>query len=231
MSNLKIEPQYLPERCEICHQKDYFDPYSNYCSRCSQNNQITQQHANYASEMIAATLTDVCPKGIAISVGKDSCVLTYKWFNNHSLIAFAISVIIVVLTLFGKDEKCAKTMAPLQHEPLIFASMIMLMLSLLYVTTAKCINKTIIKITSSEIIVSQSPLPWLYNNRFSINEISGTYIDKKYDKAGYVWYRVKVCLANGKIYTLVPYIFNAEAAFFVSDQFYKWVKMIRVTTV
>jgi hypothetical protein len=34
MDKLKIKSELLPKRCEICHQADYFDPQTNYCSRC-----------------------------------------------------------------------------------------------------------------------------------------------------------------------------------------------------
>jgi hypothetical protein len=32
---LKIKEEHLPERCEICHKNDCFDPKTNFCSRCS----------------------------------------------------------------------------------------------------------------------------------------------------------------------------------------------------
>jgi hypothetical protein len=35
MSDIKIKTQSLPERCEICHKSDCFDPLKNYCSRCA----------------------------------------------------------------------------------------------------------------------------------------------------------------------------------------------------
>jgi hypothetical protein len=31
---IKIKSESLPERCEVCHQKDCFNPVSNFCSRC-----------------------------------------------------------------------------------------------------------------------------------------------------------------------------------------------------
>lgn len=32
--NLIVRREHLPERCEICHQSDQFDPVANRCSRC-----------------------------------------------------------------------------------------------------------------------------------------------------------------------------------------------------
>src|SRR5262245_22065959 len=34
MPELQIKTETPPQRCEICHQSDYFDPQANYCSRC-----------------------------------------------------------------------------------------------------------------------------------------------------------------------------------------------------
>jgi hypothetical protein len=34
MEELRIKTESLPERCEVCHKTDCFDPKINYCSRC-----------------------------------------------------------------------------------------------------------------------------------------------------------------------------------------------------
>jgi hypothetical protein len=31
---IKINNEFLPERCDICHQQDCFDPETGYCGRC-----------------------------------------------------------------------------------------------------------------------------------------------------------------------------------------------------
>src|SRR6185503_6475328 len=36
MNKLKIKTEFFPERCDICHQTDCFDPVKNHCARCSQ---------------------------------------------------------------------------------------------------------------------------------------------------------------------------------------------------
>lgn len=35
MANFTVKAESLPERCEICHQTDMFDPATGYCARCS----------------------------------------------------------------------------------------------------------------------------------------------------------------------------------------------------
>lgn len=249
MSKLKIKNQFLPERCEICHQKDFFDPGLNYCSRCSpvsknnqitnqksqnsQNNQIANQYGNNpAFETIAETITDICPTNITVMVSNDWCGLTYKWFTSYSLIIAVASILFIslpVATFFDKSPETNTKTETLYNEPMVFVIVIILVLWVIYFAIGSCINKTTIKATASEIIISQSPLPWLHSHRFSINEISHVYVDEKLDKNSYAWYRVKVSLKNSRSYTITPYMFNSETAFFISDQLYRWVRIIRVT--
>ena len=35
MANLKIKTHSAPERCEVCHKTDLFDPIANFCQRCN----------------------------------------------------------------------------------------------------------------------------------------------------------------------------------------------------
>src|SRR5688572_18742208 len=65
---LKIKVESLPERCEVCHQSDLFDPVSNHCSRCSRL-QTTDAKTAFAVRLVnkAPTLTDI-EVGIAIGM-------------------------------------------------------------------------------------------------------------------------------------------------------------------
>ena len=40
MSKVKVKVEKLAERCEICHQKDYFDAVKNYCYRCEKVDKV-----------------------------------------------------------------------------------------------------------------------------------------------------------------------------------------------
>jgi hypothetical protein len=44
MVELQIKAESLPERCEICHKTDCFDPGRNYCSRCSGVSDLLMLH-------------------------------------------------------------------------------------------------------------------------------------------------------------------------------------------
>lgn len=49
-NQIKIKSELLPERCEICHQSDCFDPITNTCSRC---NKISNTSNNYIIRSIS----------------------------------------------------------------------------------------------------------------------------------------------------------------------------------
>lgn len=59
---MKIRTEYLPERCEICHQPDLFNPITRNCDRCKNmeaiekvNQQIKQKddvYVTYAKQVI-----------------------------------------------------------------------------------------------------------------------------------------------------------------------------------
>lgn len=37
MNDIKVKKEYVPTRCEICHQSDQFDSIKNYCYRCGRS--------------------------------------------------------------------------------------------------------------------------------------------------------------------------------------------------
>ncbi len=51
VEKVKVKTEYKPERCEICHQADYFNPETNSCSRCAGVTALaTNQEKNLSSK-------------------------------------------------------------------------------------------------------------------------------------------------------------------------------------
>ncbi|MFY9224727.1 MAG: hypothetical protein WAQ98_18790 [Blastocatellia bacterium] len=51
VEKVKLKTEYKPERCEICHQADYFNPETNSCSRCAGVTALaTNQEKNLSSK-------------------------------------------------------------------------------------------------------------------------------------------------------------------------------------
>jgi hypothetical protein len=56
MSEIKVKNELLPQRCEICHQADCFDPIKNYCSRCGDINNLILNSSSKTSYSITRSL-------------------------------------------------------------------------------------------------------------------------------------------------------------------------------
>lgn len=229
MSKLKIKAQFLPERCEIYHQKDRFDPQLNHCLRCSPPNQPLIQPGCPAFETIAATAPDICPRNISIVIGSDSCTLTYKWVTGYSIFLLLASITFSSLLLFERFNQISRNPESTNFNLTVTTIVLILMAILNYFAIANCFNKTTIRATSSEIIISHGPFPWFYNRRFTIRDISRVYVDEDSDREGYSWYRIRVGLKDESVYTITPYTFNSKKLYFISDQLFKWVRVLRNT--
>jgi len=57
MAELQIKTEYLPERCEICHQGDCFDARSNHCSRCGGVTDLLKNDTQETSNPAAREIT------------------------------------------------------------------------------------------------------------------------------------------------------------------------------
>jgi tetratricopeptide (TPR) repeat protein len=59
MSNITVNSDSLAKRCEICHQSDCFDPYTNECSRCaSSKSSIKELSTKKINVLVERTLKD-----------------------------------------------------------------------------------------------------------------------------------------------------------------------------
>jgi hypothetical protein len=58
MAEFQIKTETRPERCEICHQSDCFDPDRNYCSRCA-GVPVVKEETVVTRVAKAATITNI----------------------------------------------------------------------------------------------------------------------------------------------------------------------------
>lgn len=56
MANIEIKQETLPQRCDICHQADCFDPASNHCSRCAPSVGLIKPQSNLANAQGKVTI-------------------------------------------------------------------------------------------------------------------------------------------------------------------------------
>src|ERR1051325_6193037 len=80
MDNLMVKFESLPERCEICHQSDFFTPKTNYCVRCSSLPPLNRD-SEISVEVRTAQLFYYISGGAGIMIG----FIGWKIFQSISI--------------------------------------------------------------------------------------------------------------------------------------------------
>lgn len=83
---LKVKTEFLPERCDICHQADLFDPQTNICMRCKDTKISIPQN----DRAIFSSLKNYIPPSLPLAS-------TGKRFINMLLDAIILRIFIVAL--------------------------------------------------------------------------------------------------------------------------------------
>src|SRR6185369_17901973 len=73
MAKLKVKVETFPDRCEICHKSDQFDPEKNYCSRCDGTTTLVVQ-GRQRPKLYSSSEIEVAEEG-------DSLILTKGAFS------------------------------------------------------------------------------------------------------------------------------------------------------
>lgn len=90
MQEIQIKTESSPNRCEICHQADYFDPIKNFCSRCSK---------------VQKTIEAIDPKNQSAIRNLEAQPFAIKYAFHVYLIALCtvLPSIIYLIIIFNKD--------------------------------------------------------------------------------------------------------------------------------
>ena len=171
MSDLTIQSESLPKRCEVCHQSDCLDAVKNYCSRC--NNVIGELAFNKSKQLNSALVVNnnshqlIKPDSINIKYGGDKDIIIYKWQPGSPV--EMQRVIISLLILFINWN---------QH-PIVWSIIgISFLLNILSVL-AQSINNTYITISSNQLLVKDSPISLKKKQTINIDDISDIFYEAK----------------------------------------------------
>lgn len=118
MNRLKIKHEFLPERCEICHQADQFDSSTGYCGRC--NNVPMPVHNQYSytantffhskpqgiwrdSDMVVlhkqAEMPHRCVKCNA-PVSNEGVIKNFSWFHSGYYLLLLVNLLVFIVVAF-----------------------------------------------------------------------------------------------------------------------------------
>ena len=83
MSELQIKTEWLPERCEICHQADCFDAPANFCTRCEcfGYTDYSEKQVNHADTLKAVLRA----MAYAIAIALVFCLLLFMLWAGISV--------------------------------------------------------------------------------------------------------------------------------------------------
>lgn len=80
MNKIEIKNTSLPERCEVCHQADQFDPNTNICFRCQVDNDGTSETNYNESSGNLLAYKDFLPK--LLKYKPEEKILEFETFPN-----------------------------------------------------------------------------------------------------------------------------------------------------
>lgn len=94
MQKLTIKKESLPLRCDICHQADLFDDFSNRCQRC-QNINLTIDHLKPSQTVDNKKEATPDKKELSIS---------HLSYNTSEIIFFSSMILAITLFIFFPEQ-------------------------------------------------------------------------------------------------------------------------------
>src|SRR5438105_2601971 len=95
MSDLQINRESLPERCEICHQVDCYDRYTNSCSRCKElsSNVPSQPTPKQSPQKYKGSRFWLLKHWFQVTI--------LRFLGQHKIASIAASVVMITFALIG----------------------------------------------------------------------------------------------------------------------------------
>jgi hypothetical protein len=193
-TKLKVKTESPPERCEICHQTDCFDPHNNYCSRCSIISiQLHQQRESL--EFHRSNENTV--KGLLVTQYWKNCI-NHPISKTIKLMAWFF-LIIYISSRFPFPIAKLFLLIPI---PILFALLCVLL---------REINRTTVELSKDKLSVRSQPIPSFSSTDINPKDIQSLYCAKS---SRFGSYSLRAILNNGTHTTILKYL-EAEKALLI----------------
>ncbi|MFY9223603.1 MAG: hypothetical protein WAQ98_13105 [Blastocatellia bacterium] len=221
-TNLKIKSQSPPQRCEVCHKADCFEPSTGACSRCGV---LVRWQADTATKNIAV------PIGIAIERYDNALNLVQGWYNrktvkflipftvfwNLVVAVFWIVIPVHVVNSFINDGDFTQLTGLFFLIPHSAVG-----LSFAYYLLATYKNQTTISVTNKTLSIKHAPMPWFGNQDISTSSLIQLYVKQVEgwsvnDQVTYL-YELRAKLKNDKDVKLIGGLISEEVGHFLEQQ-------------
>lgn len=235
---IKIKSQKLPERCEVCHKADCFNPNTGQCTRCSVMLQPYGQTFQSQPYQPLRTFNSLNPPS-DVEVERQEGVLRLRksWYEGRMLIIQLIVTIFWNSVVFLIGVKFLANLIKTGDFGQLF-SFVFLMphiivgVSLAYNILTTYLNHTTISVTNKTFSVEHKPLPWFGSRTIDSSELVQLYTKKgRTEKSGgeiNQYYDLRAKLKNGKDIKLLGSLASAEVAQFLEQQVEEYLGIIDI---
>lgn len=182
------------------------------CPACGQIFRLTRRQ-------MTAQVPRVTPRPASIDLVDtgDRLTLTWRWPATPGKLMAAISSALVVAYFYGLRSILTDDGGQVANAAVVGA----MLLALIYLAVALCLNHTVISVDVQTLQVRHGPLPWPGKRHLPVSDISEVWCDLErtgdpYD-ASYQ-YDVRVRLRSQRVLVLLRGLNEADEAHFVKEQ-------------
>ena len=219
-TKLKIKYESAPERCEVCHKADCFEPDTGSCSRCG---------VLVRWQETSTTMT--VPASVTVERYENELKLIQNWQDKRLLKSLTISVILsspaillwwlIILTSIVDSASIGEYSSLLTGIFfLMFPSLGWLLGPYYLLATYK--NQTTITLTNKTLSIKHAPIPWLGNRDMPASNLVQLYV-RQGKRTGTIFnpsylYDLRAKLKNGRDINLVGNLASKEVGHFLERQ-------------
>ena len=219
-TKLKVKYESAPQRCEVCHQSDCFNPNTGACSRCG----VLVCWQDALAEIVV-------PASVTVERYDNQLKLIQSWHDKKIIKSLTIPIILsspaiflwwlIILTSIIDSASIGEYSSLLTGILfLIFPSFGWLLGP--YYLLASYKNQTTISVTNKTLSIKHAPIPWVGNRDISVSNLVQLYV-RQGKRVGTIFnprylYDLRAKLKNGRDINLVGNLASKEVGHFLKQQ-------------
>lgn len=219
-NKLKVKYESAPQRCEVCHKADCFEPNTGSCSRCG---------VLVRWQEVTATMS--VPASVTVERYEGQLKLIQSWQDKKIIKSLTIPIILsspaiffwwlIILTSIIDSASIGEYSSLLTGILfLIFPSFGWLLGP--YYLLASYKNQTTISLTNKTLSIKHAPIPWIGNRDISSSNLVQLYV-RQGKMVGTIFnprylYDLRAKLNNGRDINLVGNLASKEVGHFLEQQ-------------
>lgn len=221
MSRLKIITESLPQRCEVCHQQDHFEPATGICSRCNvlfESNEDEALSPMVKKKRKASTHARPPierPIGTTVKLTHNRMILVQPCFSFNGLIG-------LVFFSLGPILGWKKVFMTTGSADQVWTLVMLACIPFIYVYLTKVFNSNVIEVDRDILTIYSGPLPWFGSQEIPVSKLDQLYsreiVERRGKTSERITYNLDAKLKNGKMVNLLSELQRPDIALFIEQQ-------------